>query len=51
MHWYHLPKVKHNENAVREYERGESQKLGRWIKRLVIALPFILLIGGLILHK
>jgi hypothetical protein len=51
MHWYHLPKVKHNEDAVREYERGESQKLGGWIKRLVIALPFILLVLWLILHK
>ena len=51
MHWYHLPKVKHNEDAVREYERGESQRLGRWVKCLVIALPFTLLIGWLILHK
>jgi hypothetical protein len=51
MHWYHLPKVKHNEDTIREYEHGESQKLGRWIKLLVIALPFILLIVWLILRK
>ncbi|MFZ1041139.1 MAG: hypothetical protein WCA79_18195 [Anaerolineales bacterium] len=43
--------MKHNEDAVREYEHGESQKLERRIKRLVVALPFILLIGWLILHK
>ena len=44
MHWFHLPKIIHDEDVIREYEYGESQKLGRWIKWLLIALPIILLI-------
>ena len=49
MHWFHLPKVTHNEDAIREYELRESQKLGRWIKGIVIiGLPVILLVIWLI---
>jgi hypothetical protein len=52
MHWYDLPKVTHNEDAIREYDRAESQRLGRWIKRLLFAaIPLVLLILWLIYHK
>ncbi|HUH97178.1 MAG TPA: hypothetical protein VLZ89_07465 [Anaerolineales bacterium] len=43
MHWFHIPKKIHNENAIREYEREESRKLGRWIKWLVLPVLLILL--------
>lgn len=45
MHFDFLPKVTHNEDVIREYERVENKKTGRWIKRaVVIALPVILFI-------
>jgi hypothetical protein len=44
MHWNHLPKVLHNEDTIREYERGESKKIGRWIKWLMIILSLILIL-------
>jgi hypothetical protein len=50
MHFDFLPKVTHNEDAVREYEREENHRIRRWLKRLVIALPFILLIVWLYFH-
>lgn len=44
MHWYHLPKVIRNADAIREYEHGESKRIGRYVKRFVfIALLMILL--------
>ena len=48
MHWFHLPKEVHNEDVIREYERAESRRLGRWIKWLIAALPLILLVIWLI---
>ena len=52
MHWYHIHKTIHNEDAIREYEREESRRLGRWIKRLLFAaIPLILLILWFIYHK
>ncbi len=50
MHWESLPKVTHNEDAVREYERAESRRIKRWLLRLVIALPILILIGWLLFH-
>ena len=44
MHWFHLPKSVHNEDVIREYERRESRKLGRWFVGLAIGVPLILLI-------
>ena len=44
MHWENLPKVTHNEDAIREYERLESKRIGKWLKGLfLILLPLILL--------
>jgi len=49
MHFDFLPKVTHNEDVIREYERVENKRIGRWIKRVVvIALPVILLIVWII---
>jgi hypothetical protein len=46
MHWEKLPKVVRNEDAIREYEREESKRLAKLLKRFVwIALPVALLIG------
>ena len=45
MHWFHISKTTHNEDAIREYERAESQKIWRWIKRVaIIVVPLALLI-------
>ena len=45
MHWENLPKVTHNEDAIREYERAESEKIGKFLKRFsLLALPVSLLI-------
>ena len=49
MHWEKLPEVKHNEDAVRDYEREESQRIAKLIKRAIwIALPLALLITWLL---
>ena len=51
MHWEKLPKVVHNEDAVREYEQEESKRIAKLLKRAVwIALPVALLIGWLLWH-
>jgi hypothetical protein len=50
MHFDFLPKVTHNEDAIREHERRESRRIARLLKRLVIVLPFILLIAWLCFH-
>jgi len=44
MHWFHIEKTTHNENAIREYERGESKMIAGWLKWLAPAVPLILLI-------
>ena len=44
MHFDFLPKVTHNEDVIREYERGEGKKIVRWVKRLIVVIPVILLI-------
>jgi hypothetical protein len=49
MHWENLPKVTHNEDAIREYEQEESQRIAKWLKRAVwFALPIALVIVWLI---
>lgn len=50
MHFDFLPKVTHNEDAVREYERDENRRIKRWVKRFAIFLPIVLLIAWLVLH-
>ncbi len=45
MHFDFLPKVTHNEDAIREYERRENQRIKRWLKRLALLIPLILLIA------
>ena len=32
MHFDFLPKVTHNEDAIREHERQESRRIRRWLK-------------------
>ena len=45
MHWENLPKVTHNEDAVREYEQMESRRIGKFLKKLAfLVLPVILLL-------
>ncbi len=45
MHWFHISKTTRNEDAIREYERAESQKIWRWTKRVaIVAIPLALLI-------
>ena len=45
MHWEVLPKVTHNPDAVREYERQESRRIGRTIRRLLlIVVPSALIL-------
>jgi hypothetical protein len=52
MHFDFPPKVVHNENAIREYEREENKRVGRWIKWLVlILLPVIFIAGWLLIHR
>ncbi len=50
MHFDFLPRVTHNEEAIREYERAENQRIKRWLKRLALLVPLILLLAWLILH-
>ena len=51
MHWEQPPNVVHNEDAVREYEREESKRLAKLLKRAAwIALPVALLIGWFLWH-
>ncbi len=50
MHFDFLPKVTHNGDAIREYERGENQRIKRWLKRLAFFLPAVLLLAWLLLH-
>ena len=50
MHFDFLPKVTHNEEAIRELERAENRRIRRWLRRLIIALPLILLIVWLYFH-
>ncbi len=51
MHFDFLPKVTHNEDAIREYERGENQRIKRWLKRLALLIPFILFLIWLLLRS
>lgn len=45
MHWENLPKVVHNEDAIREYEREESQRIAKLLKRAAwIVIPMALAI-------
>jgi len=49
MYWETLPKVTHNEDAIREYEHAESRRIGKWLKRFtLLALPLALLIFWLL---
>lgn len=49
MHWDELPKVKHNEEAAREYEREENKRIAIALKRAAwIILPVALLIAWLL---
>jgi hypothetical protein len=51
MHFDFLPKVIHNEDAIREYEREESGRVKRWVKRFVLAaIPVLVLVAWLILR-
>ncbi len=46
MHWEKLPKVTHNEDAIREYEREESKQIMKSLKRAAwIILPVALVIA------
>jgi len=33
VHWENLPKVTRNEDAIREYEREESKRIAKTLKR------------------
>lgn len=45
MHWENLPKVVHNEDAIREYERGESKRIAALLRRAAwIVIPVALAI-------
>jgi len=33
VHWENLPKATHNEDAIREYEREESKRIVKLLKR------------------
>src|SRR5512142_1303623 len=50
MHFDLLPKVIHNQDAIREYERGENQRIRRRLKRSALLGPVILILAWLILH-
>ncbi len=50
MHFDFLPKVTHNEDAIREYEREENRRIKRWLKRLTLLAPIILLLAWLFLR-
>ncbi len=51
MHFDFLPKVTHNEDAIRELEREENQRIKRWLKRLALLIPAILLLAWLLLRS
>jgi hypothetical protein len=51
MHFDFLPKSTHNEDAIREYEHEESRRIKRWLKRLFILLPLILLLAWFVFHS
>jgi hypothetical protein len=42
MHWFHVDKTIHNEQAVREYEREESRRIGRWLRWGWLLVPILL---------
>ncbi|HUI89298.1 MAG TPA: hypothetical protein VLX61_11315 [Anaerolineales bacterium] len=45
MHWEKLPKVTHNEDEIREYERQESRRINHHLRGLIyIALPLLVLL-------
>jgi predicted RND superfamily exporter protein len=51
MHWEKLPKVVHDEEAVREYEQEESRQIAKSLKRAAwIVLPVALVIIWLLLR-
>ena len=50
MHFDFLPKVIHNEDAIREYEREQNSKIKLWIKLLVLAIPLVVLVAWFILR-
>jgi hypothetical protein len=50
MHWFHIPRVIHNEDAIREYERAESRRIGRLLRWLLLGLPLIVLGAWLLLR-
>ncbi|MCI0555719.1 MAG: hypothetical protein L0287_32635 [Anaerolineae bacterium] len=51
MHWENLPKVTHNEDAIREFERVESKRIEKWLKRFaLLVLPLVLLILWILSH-
>jgi hypothetical protein len=50
MHFDFLPKVAHNEDAVREYERQENLRLRRRLRWLLLGLPIALLGAWLLFH-
>jgi hypothetical protein len=50
MHFDFLPKVIHNEDAIRDYEREENRRLKLRIKWLIFAIPVVLVIVWLILR-
>jgi hypothetical protein len=39
-----------NEDAIREYERRENQRIKRWLKRLALFVPLIVFLAWLLLH-
>ncbi len=46
MHWEKLPKVIRNEDEIREYERRESARINRLLKRvLMVVLPILLIVA------
>ena len=51
MHFDFLPKVTHNDDAIRQYEQEESRRIKRWLKRLLILLPVILILAWLFLRS
>jgi hypothetical protein len=51
MHWEKLPKVEHNEDAVREYERDESKRIAVLLKHVAwIVIPVALAIIWFLNH-
>jgi len=51
MHWENLPKSTRNEEAIRDYEREESARIARLLKRAAwVALPIALVIFWWLWH-